>query len=866
MALPQVTLPKQDSPVTDLTGTMVGRFAVRARLGAGWMGEVYRADDTLLPRSVALKRIHPRLRSDPQFQQRFRKEAERASMLNHHRIAGIYDVMEDRDESFLVMEYVDGVTLRKHLQEPFGIEKFLQIATQCAEALTAAEEKGIVHRDIKPENIMLTTKGEVKIVDFGLAKRLPRENEDLSVGSTGSEPGHIVGTPPYMSPEVLLGGEPDLRSDLFSLGVVFYEMLACKHPFSGDTPVATIDHIIHAEPPALQSFNPQTPEPLQQVVSKLLSKDPSKRYPTATDLLADLRKLEHGERVEIRPLPKPRQWRIARVLKALAVAAAFVALWMIIQSIIPSLPEQKHVAVLPFSALGDDKPIALGLTESVTVGLTKLTERYDLQVVPASEVKAAGLTTIDQARREFGVNLVITGSLQVSGETIRVRYELADAKKKRVLESDTITAAAVNPFAVEDRVVGSILDALEITLNPPERKALEARTTRDPVAYLAFLRGRGHLQEYSKPENIESAIANFEKALERDPQFAEAQAGLGEAYWQKYDHTKQAYWVGEALAACQRAVAIRSNVHDGHTCLGTVYNGTGQYELAVGQFRDAVKLEPTDDFAYRGLAHSYENLGRAQAAEDTYKQAIKLRPGYWAGYSWLGFFYYRQARYTEAVEMFNQVVRIAPDSFRAYHNLGATYNELGRYQEAIQVCERSAAIQPNSDAYSNLGTAYFYLGRFAEAAQAYEKAADLDPLLYLWRGNLGDALYWTPGQRVNAKDAYERAILLAKEALRVNPRDYRAMGYLAYYYAMVGDKKAAMTTLQQAVALAPENAEVRFNAALTHNQVGQPNLALDWLEKALAAGWNPATVRNHPFLNNLHADSRYLQLLQSPKP
>jgi len=311
---------------------------------------------------------------------------------------------------------------------------------------------------------------------------------------------------------------------------------------------------------------------------------------------------------------------------------------------------------------------------------------------------------------------------------------------------------------------------------------------------------------------------------------------------------------------------LDARLSSGHTCLGVVYNGTGKYELAIEQFRQAVELEPTSDAAYRGLASAYDRLGKPKEAEETYRRAIALRPYYWASYSWLGAFYYWHARYPEAAEMFDQVVKLAPDSFRGYSNLGTIYNAQGRYAEAIVSCERSLEIRPMADAYSNLGTAYFGLRQFAKAGQFYEKAVEIDPQEYLWRGNLGDARYWAPGQRANATNAYEEAILLAKEYLRVNPRDARALGYLAYYYAMLENKQAALSSIEQALTLAPNDPELRFNAALTHNKLGQINQALEWLEKALAAGWSPTTVRDNPFLDNLRTDTRYLELLERYQP
>ena len=300
------------------------------------MGEVYLAEDTKLKRAVALKRLPPRLRDDPGYRHRFVKEAERASALNYQYIAGIYDVLEENGELFLVMEYVEGKTLRQRLKESVSLEQFVEIALQCAEALAVAHERGIVHRDIKPENIMLTPKGQVKILDFGVAKHLPRSDEGaITESAEPSRTAGLSGTPAYMAPEVLLEKESDGRADIFSLGIVFYEALTGCHPFRGPTFMATADRILHEVPPSLSEANPSVPASVDRIVNKMLAKDPTERYATAADLLVDLRALQRAQvhpawlpgAQRIRPLGQKFTWPVALVagLLALAVGAGYWA-------------------------------------------------------------------------------------------------------------------------------------------------------------------------------------------------------------------------------------------------------------------------------------------------------------------------------------------------------------------------------------------------------------------------------------------------------------------------------------------------------------------------------------------------------------
>ncbi len=877
MPEPQAAQAKVNQAGPDLTGMTVGRFAIRARLGAGGMGEVYRADDTKLKRTVALKRISPRLRTDERYRQRFLKEAEHASRLSDQRIAGVYDVLEENDETFLVMEYVEGVTLRERLTGPLSLADSLPVAIQCAEALTAAHEKGVVHRDIKPENIMLTPKGQVKILDFGVAKRLPRPDDDTGPGSTASGGKTLSGTPAYMAPEVLLEESSDQRADIFSLGVVLYEMLAGQHPFRTESFLETSDRILHSTPLPLSQVNPQVPVSLSLLISGMLAKDPAGRPTTAVELLPDLRALEHGEALPVR-LPRILRRRAPWKVTA-AVVGMTVAILVVLIGTVPSfrerfrrgprlveVPQRKHLAVLPFAVVGGTAETAAfskGLVETLNARLTQLTERHSLQVVPASEVRAQGVTTLEKARREFGVNLVLEGSLQQSGEMVRVTYALVDTGTRRQLRADTITAGVADPFAMEDRVVASVLGNLEIELQPPERQALTAQRTREPAAYGDYLLGRGYLQDYHKAENIESAIDVFNRALKQDPQYALAYAGLGEAYWHKYDLTQDTRWVESALTACQRASALDAAVAAGHTCLGTVYNGTGKYEQAIEQFRLAAEREPTSDDAFRGLALADEQSGLLKEAEATYRRAIALRPQYWAGYNWMGVFYSRQARYPEAGQMFSRVVALAPDSFVGYRNLGGIMILQGRYAEAIPLLERSVAIRPTARASSNLGTTYFTLRRFAEAARAYEAAVRLDDRDYMMWGNLGDAYHSIPGKETEETDAYRKAIALGDEKLRINARDAILLGYLGSFHSQLKEKGPAMGCLRRGLAIAPGDPEVRYLAAVVHNQLGDSDQALVWLEKALAAGFSPSIARDSPVFDNLRSRPRFQKLFQT---
>lgn len=885
MPEPQAKKLKATPAAQDLSGIRVGRFAIRVRLGAGGMGEVYLADDLRLKRPVALKRLSPKLRDDAQYHQRLLREAEFASRLSSQHIAAIYDLFESEEESFLVMEYVEGQSLRQHIGQrfsqtpgnPFPVRTFLDIAVQCASALAAAHEKGVVHRDIKPENIMLTPKNQVKVLDFGVAH--PVVSADSLTSDDPLNRNEVSGgTIAYMAPEVLLEKETDARADIFSLGLVFYEALTGKNPFLASTALATSNRILHEDPPSISRANAEVPLELERIVAKMLEKDPVKRYACAEDLLAELRLLAGAETPPAAPaLPLPRR----RIWPRVGTAAAALAVALVVLAAIPAVrqrvgrwfgviapPAEKNVAVLPFVAVGGDaqsKALCDGLVDTLTAKLSQLTERGNLQVVPNREVRARGLFSAEQARRELGVNLALTGSWHQSGDTVRVNYALVDAQTGRQLRAGTITSPASDPFAVEDRVVREVLDALELELNPAENQSFSAHGTHLPRAYDFYLRGRGYLQEYDKRENIDSAIGAFQQSLAIDPGYAPAYTGRGEAYWRKYEDTKERKWVDEAQTSCKRALELDPHLAAGHICLGTLYNGTGKPDAAVSEFEWALGIEPTSDDAYRGLAFAFESLGRPDEAERTFRRAIALRPHYWAGYSWLGSFLAHEARYPEAIEQFKQAIVLAPDNATAYRSLGGIYVLKGDYAEATAALQKAINLRPTFEAFTNLGYVYFSQRKFTEAVPLFEEAFRLHPKEYRACGNLARAYLWAPGTRNKAHAMYRQAIDLAREQLRVNPRDADVHVLLASFSAATGARKDALAHIHTALSLLPDDPEFLFYAAIIYNQTGKEAEALDSLDKALARGYSPAQIEATVELDSLRGNPRFQALLQRKK-
>ncbi len=842
------------------------------------MGVVYRAEDTALGRTVALKFLSSQIVQDPKRVERFRDEARTASALNHPNICTIYEVGEQEGEMFIAMEYVEGRPLSEFLRDGgMAVETLLRYGRQISAALEHAHERGIVHRDLKPANVVITPDGTAKILDFGLAKRHdPEQLHKTTQGVPTETSVGLTGTLPYMSPEQLQGEVTGPRSDIWSLGVMLYEMASGERPFRGENLYRLCTAIITEPMPPLPE---DVPAGLAAVIKRCLQKEQTRRYQRASELRAALEALEISGTAPAAARPaaeqpgaarKPMWWIALGVAVVLLAGVGIGTLWRSKTPSSPgkgggmSVPERVQLAVLPASGAtdSDDSAFNDGLVETLTSRLTTLTEKHPLAVIPASEVRARKVATVDAARAEFGVNLGLVINVQHAEGQERVNYSLVDAASHQQLRGGTITAPRGDPFALQDQVSESVTQALELQLQPQEKRALQAHGTTEPAAYDFYLQGRGYLQDYVKPENVDNAINVLNSALKKDPAFAAANAGLGEAYWRKYELTHDKKWIAAAQENCNRGVERDSTLSAAHICLGRIFWGTGNYEKSVDEYQRAVELEPTSDAAHGGLAYAYEQLGQLDAAEKTFKQAIAVRPNYWATYNWLGRFYQRHARYEDAAAMFLQVVSLAPDSFTGYYNLGGDRILQGKYAEAIPLLQRSLEIRKTANATSNLGTAYFQLHRYADAAAAFEQSTQLDPQNYVFWGNLGDAYYWAPGRRAEAAGAYGKGIALGEEELRVNPRDAQALSSLAMYHAMRGERKAALDNVDAALRLNPQSPGLLFKAGIAYQQLGETQRALEVLEKAVAAGVSPATVRDTPNFDGLRANPRFMKLIQ----
>jgi serine/threonine-protein kinase len=857
----------------------LGQYQILAPLGAGGMGEVYVARDPSLGRKVAIKLLPVRLSGDKETLARFTREARSASALNHPNIVTIHEVGMDQGSGspYIVMEYIDGRDLRSWLSNgPLPNRKTLDIAAQIADGLAAAHEQGIVHRDLKPENVMVTKDGYVKVLDFGLAKiiRPAGEDEDTAqLDMPGTNPGTILGTVGYMSPEQATGKPLDFRSDQFALGAILYELATGKPAFEADNAIDTLSAILHEEPPAITRFNGQAPQPFCWIVERLLSKDVNERYPSTRDLARDLRNIRDRFATMTTAADIPRPPKVSRqtmtiagsVLGAVLLVGGIAAIARYGTKATPAAtqaaPSKKYLAVMPFKNLtgeANGQLVVEGLAETLSARLAHFTS---VQVMRPTTPEARAETNPQKAGHDLGANIVLTGSMQRDGDRLRVAYEVVDLAQGTSHPGDLIEGSVSDLFMIQDKLADSIATSLQ--LGAP---AFRPSAPDSSVSQTRYLEALGHLRRYDSESSVDSAIHILEE-LASQSSSASIQAALGRAYLAKLALTHDAKWKAPATDACERAIANDPQNLDTRVTLGELRLATGRLDDASKEYNTVLAREPNNANAILGLAETFKAARKLPEAEAAYKKSIELQPNYWGGYSRLGAFYASRSRYEEAASMFARVVQLIPDQQRGYNNLGAMYLQMGRYDDALRVslasiAKESAQAYSTAQAYSNVGTANYFLGRYTDAANAFEKATELAPTIYLYWANLGDAYRSIPNAAARANVSYDRATQLADGELKLNPTATLIHARMAVWLAKRGNTRRADDEIRVAMAADPTNATYIYKAAMIANVEGRPDDAVRLLESALVQGYSRPDVEHEREFENLRREGRLQQVLQ----
>jgi tetratricopeptide (TPR) repeat protein len=846
-------------------GDRLGPYEILGHLGAGGMGEVYRAQDAKLDRTIALKILPSELSSNPEALRRFELEARAASALNHPNIVTIFDVGHTDSIAWIAMELVDGMDLRTMAsREPLTLKSALRVGVKIADGLAAAHDRGIVHRDLKPDNIMVTVDGFVKILDFGLAKQMRvLTSDDTTIPHTS--PGAVFGTVGYMSPEQATGKEMDYRSDQFSLGVMLYEMLTRIRPFDRETKPETMAAIIRADIDPPSAHNDAIPPELDRIVMRCLAKSPRERYASTRDLARDLREIRDGfthssmrtSRSAVRPQRKlALRWAMAAFVAIVIAGAGFM--WVRRDRAIAG-QRVTSLAVVPFrdlSATSEGRILADGISELIAARLAQV---RDLRVSAPFEGGRISDTDASSAiAQQRGVHAVVRGTVQRNASDVRVTYSLIDAASGRTLVSSTATRAATNLFALEDEVADDLVRALgrEVAAHNESPAA-----SLGPEDQRKFVEAVGLLQRVRDEKSVDRAIATLHAILPNARDSGSVNALLARALLYKSSLARRPSLIEQGMMYATRSVALGGDDPESYITLGRLQNAAKKHREAAASFHRALVLRANDPDGIAGLGEAYEGLGRAAEADAMYRKALALRRDEPGLYSRYGGFCFRQARYADAVTQFRKAAELAPEFSNAHVNLGAALQAAGRPEDALVAYRRSLALEPTAAGWSNLGTLQFFLGRYDEARQSYERATQLAPSDYLMWANLGDACF--AASAPCAQDAWSRAIAAARDALETSPDDALMRAIYAACLAKSGKNDDAQREIRRAVESDPANAAVLYQAAVVGAQRGATDSALSWLERAIGAGYPAADAERDPALAALRKHPSFRNALKS---
>ncbi len=843
---------------------LAGRYKLVEILGTGGMGEVYEAEDQELGERIALKVIRKQTSLGATTVERLRREVQLARRVTHPNVCRVFDLGYHRQQQheiiFLTMELIRGETLSARLKRAGRLSpsQALPIVLQLCQALDAAHQAGVLHRDFKTSNVMLIDTGEqvrAVVTDFGIARWMQRKEASATQATTQ---GMIFGTPAYMSPEQILGEDLTAASDIYSLGLVLYEMVTGDRPFHQDSNwTEALKRLSETAPPPIKAV-PDLGHQWNRTILKCLERDPKKRFTSAPEVA---RSLQGEGRLASWAATTPGKVAIAIFVVVLLVLGPALALrlWT------ARLPEQKHIAVLPFTSSGTDSAgpaTAYGLAQSLTANLARLqASEKSLWVVPWSEVRNQKPEDESHAASTLGVNLLVTGNLEKKNGRLYLHTDVKNARTLKALRSQNIEVPQASLVNLEDTLLDRAATMLDLKLPPGMLHHLPVDETAEPGAYEFYEQGRGYLLRYDA-ESIDRAIALFDKAIASDANFALAYANISFAYSLKYRRTGDTTLHEKARQAAAKALALNDKLASAHLALGSIDQDSGDLDGAIREFEEALRLDPTDDESRNQLSLSYDKSGKLLQAEDLLKAAINRNPASWVNYNDLGYFYYRHSQYPQAQRYFQMATELAPDNPKALYNLAGVYLSMKEYTKAETTLAKAIEVKPSYGAYSNMGSVRVYQKRYPDAVAMFQKAAELRPGDdRIWR-NLGDA-YMLEGNSSQAAATFQKSLKIAEREAAVRPDDAQVRANLSLYLAKLGQKQRAERELALAQKTPSTDPEFLYTSALVYELTGQRERALTSLRSTMSAGYPLVEIQSTPDLARLRSDQRYQTMAQN---
>ena len=897
-----------DDRASASVGELIGHYRIESLIGIGGMGEVYLARDERLGRKVALKLLPERLTTDETQLSRFKTEARAASALNHPNILTVYEIGAEGNRQFIATEFIEGMTLRASLAcGRMNLHAAVEIAVQVASALAAAHETGVVHRDIKPENIMLRPDGYAKVLDFGIAKLTEQRppSDRYEVGTTAllqTRPGLVLGTAHYMSPEQARGQKVDARSDIWSLGVVLYEMVGGSPPFRGETPSDCIASILTTEPPPLSGVLPNVPLKLESILQKALRKNSDERYQTIKEMLADLRILK-GELEAESSLPqtKARAESIVSKIKRhkrgvlLTLAAALLAAAAVAYSfffVAPApLPNEKSIAVLPFENLSEEKSNAYfadGIQDEI---LTRLSKIADLKVISRTSTQRYKKTSqkLSEIANQLGVANLLEGSVQKTNDQVRVNVQLIRAANDSHLWAETFDRKLTDIFSVESEVAKAIADQLRAKLTGQEEQVIAARPTDNPEAYDAYLRGLAYtLKTGNSPANHLGAQRYLKEAVRLDPKFALSWALLSYVDALGYLTLTLQPTVAlreEVRQAAETALTLQPNLGEAIVAKGYYYYAClKDYDTAVRYFEQARQFLPNSSQIPESLAYVARRRGQWDRSESYFNEAERLDPRNVNLLTSHAASSIILRRFPEALRKLDQVLDITPDDVDTLAEKAAIAQAEGDLPRASALL---APLHPNADDTIALGTQVYQAILERRPAQIIPRLKEIlakpDPALGYFNGELRFWLGWAQevaGDHAAAQESFRQARNELEPFLKEQPENHNLMGDLALTNMGLGDKAAALALSERAMTVIPIEKDVVDGPvpieilARVAAQLGEPDRAIAALQKLLSIPYagplasnlplTPALLRLDPMFDPLRNDPRFEKLILEP--